>query len=120
MPDTFFEDVFGDNRLSFEADGDFQDRFGGRTVTLSGPVKQSREIEEDTTVTTGPATKAVITVAQIENDLYGKTDIDAVVFLPSGTADKLERGQTISFEGTLATVDPFMRNLFVTDARRIR
>ncbi len=119
LPDTFFDDVFGDNRLSFEADGEFEQRFRGTKVTLMGPVKQAREIEEDTTVTTGPATKAVVTVAQIENDLYGKTDIDAVVFLPRGTADQLQRGDVISFSGTLATVDPFMRNLYVTDARRV-
>ena len=117
LPDTFFDDVFGDNRLSFEADGEFEERFGGRKVTLSGSVKQAREIDEDTTVTTGPATKAVVTVAQIENDLYGKTAIDAVVFLPSGTADKLQRGEFVTFRGTLATVDPCMRNLFITDAR---
>ena len=119
LPDTFFDDVFGDNRLSFEADGDFEQRFRGATVTLSGPVKQAREIEEDQTVTTGPATKAVVTVAQIENELYGKTAIDAVVFLPRGSADKLQRGNVITFSGTLDKVDPFMRNLFVTNARRL-
>lgn len=117
LPDTFFDDVFGDNRLSFEADGVFEARFRGKTVSLSGSVKQAREIEEDTTVTTGPATRAVVTVAQVENELYGKTDIDAVVFLPTGTADQLQRGEVISFKGMLATVDPFMRSLYVTDAR---
>lgn len=117
LPETFFDDVFGDNRLSFETDGEFDERFAGRTVTLSGAVKQAREIEEDATVTTGPATKAVVTVAQIDNELYGKTDIDAVVFLPAGTADKLSRGDVITFRGTMATADPFMRNLFVVDAR---
>jgi hypothetical protein len=119
LPDTFFDDVFGDNRLSFEADGTFEERFAGKTVTLSGSVKQAREVEEDATLATGPATKTVVTVAQIDNDLYGKTDIDAVVFLPAGTADELQRGEVISFTGTLATVDPFMRNLYVSGARRL-
>jgi hypothetical protein len=119
LPDTFFDEVFGDNRLSFEADGQFDERFRGKTVTLSGPIKQAREIEEDATVTTGPATKAVVTVAQIENDLYGKTNIEAAVFFPAGTAAKLQRGEVITFRGTLEAVDPFMRNLFVTDARRL-
>lgn len=119
LPDTFFEDVFGDSRLSFEAEGQFEAKFAGRRVTLSGPVKQAREIAEDPKVTTGPATKAVVTVAQIENELYGKTDIDAVVFLPSGHADQLPRGKVVAFSGTLSSVDPFMRNLFVTEARRL-
>jgi hypothetical protein len=119
LPDSFFDDVFGDNRLSFEADGAFEERFAGKTVTLSGSVKQAREVEEDATLATGPATKTVVTVAQIDNDLYGKTDIDAVVFLPAGTADELQRGEVISFTGTLATVDPFMRNLYVSGARRL-
>ena len=119
LPDTFFDDVFGDNRLSFEADGEFEEKYSGKTVTLSGPVKQAREIEEDPNLATGPAAKAVVTVAQIENELYGRTDIDAVVFLPRGSAGKLPRGEVISFSGTLSGVDPFMRNLFVTDAHRL-
>jgi hypothetical protein len=117
LPDGFFDEAFGANRLSFESDGRFEEKLRGTKVRLSGTVKQAREVKDDNTVTVDPSTKATVTVAQIDNDLYGKTDIDAIVFLPKGTADKLARGSSISFTGTLETVDPFMRNLFVTDAR---
>jgi hypothetical protein len=117
LPDGFFEEAFGDTRLSFENDGRFEERYRGKTVFLSGTVKQAREIEDDNTVSVGPSTKATVTVAQIDNDLYGKTDIDAVVFLPAGSTKELDRGTQISFTGTLESIDPFMRNVWVTDAR---
>ncbi|MDJ0924874.1 MAG: hypothetical protein QNJ77_09950 [Acidimicrobiia bacterium] len=118
LPDGFFDAVFGESRLSFEDEGEFDERFRGTEVTLAGNVKQAREVDEDSTVSVGPSTKAVVTVAQIDTDLYGKTDIDAIVFLPAGSAANLERGKQISFTGKLEKVDPFMRNLFVTGARQ--
>jgi hypothetical protein len=114
LPDGFFDDVFGANRLSFESSGDFDQRLRGKQVRLSGTVKQAR------TETEGgePVTKATVTVAQIDNDLYGKTDVDAVIYLTS-TATNLERGQTVTFTGELDGVDAFMRNLFVRNARLV-
>lgn len=117
LPDGFFEEAFGANRLSFESEDDFEEQLGGTVVSLSGTVKQAREVEDDTKVSVGPSTKVTVTVAQIDNDLYGKTDIDAIVFLPKGNAENLDRGTHIAFTGSLETIDPFMRNLFVTNAR---
>ena len=119
LPAGFFDDVFGTNRLSFEADNRFEIEFRGKRVTLGGTVKQARRQQADVDSVAGEVTRAVVTVAQINNELYGTTDIDAVVYLPSGGAAELERGDTIRFRGTLDKVDPFMRNLFVIDATRV-
>ncbi len=114
LPPEFFDDVFGANRLSFEDEGRFEEEFQGKTVTLSGPVKQASPYAGNDDVAPYAGTKAVITVAQIDNDLYGKTDIDAVVYLVE--ASDLARGDNVAFRGNLEKVDPFMRNLFITKA----
>ena len=115
LPDGFYDEVFGENRLSFEADDTFDREIRGSEVRLSGTVKQSSPYEDERDLIPPAGTKVVATVAQIENDLYGKTDIDAVVHL-HGRLD-LDRGQEITFTGTIDGVDAFMRNLFVGDAR---
>ncbi len=114
LPDGFFDEVFGESRLSFEADDRFERELEGTTVRLSGPVKQSSHYDDRSDFSPPSGTKAVVTVAQIDNDLYGKTAIDAVVYL-RGKRD-LERGEHVSFSGTLTGVDAFMRSLFVSDA----
>ncbi len=113
---NFFDDVFGANRLSFEDEGRFETEVRGATVTLTGTVKQASPYDGDDELSPQAGTKAIVTVAQIDNDLYGKTDIDAVVYLPGTTATDLDRGDTISFRGTIEKVDPFMRNVFIVDA----
>jgi hypothetical protein len=115
LPDGFFNDVFGENRLSFESDDRFEREIAGSVVNLSGMVKQSNRYQDEPDATPASGVKAIVTVAQIDNDLYGMTDIDAVVYL-AGT-DELDRGEHISFTGRLTGVDAFMRNLFIDDAR---
>ena len=60
--------------------------------------------------------KAVITVATIEHDLYGQTQVDAIVQLPA-SADTLDHGDDVSFSGLLLRVDSVMRNVYVTGGR---
>ncbi|MDJ0954671.1 MAG: hypothetical protein QNJ81_13420 [Acidimicrobiia bacterium] len=114
LPDGFFDEVFGESRLSFEADDRFERELEGADVRLSGTVKQSSHYDDRRDFSPTSGTKAVVTVAQIDNDLYGKTDIDAVVYLQGKR--NLERGEMVRFAGKLTGVDAFMRNLFVSDA----
>jgi hypothetical protein len=114
LPPNFFDDVFGANRLSFEDEGQFEEKIRGNPVTLSGTVKQASPYAGDDELAPTAGTKAVITVAQIDNDLYGKTDIDAVVYLAGDTP--MDRGDTVRFKGTIEKVDPFMRNVFIVEA----
>lgn len=108
-------ELFGESRLSFETSRIFDERFKGRLVRWSGPVRSVREYRRDADLGESPGTRAVVTVATIENDLYGQTTVDAVIGLPPGNANIL-RGRDITFQGTLAKVDAMMRNLFVADA----
>jgi hypothetical protein len=116
LPPTFFDDAFGDNRLSFEDEGLFERDIRGRTVSMSGKVKKAAEYDGEDELAPDPGAKVVVTVAQIDNDLYGRTDIDAVVYLPGAKPADLNRGDTIRFEGTIERVDSFMRNVFIVGA----
>lgn len=115
LPADFFEDAFGENRLSFEKDDRFEREIKGTTITLTGVVRQTsvREEERGSDGDEG-RTKAVVNVAHIDSSLYGKAEIDAVVHLRE--AVELARGETITFTGTADRIDPFMRNLYITDA----
>ncbi len=109
------DDLFSHNRLSFETGRRFDERYRGSPVKLSGRVKSAREYDHDLDFGDGPGAKAVVTIATIHHDLYGANDVDAVAQLPPGSAEHLRRGDQITFSGTLAKVDPMMRNLFVAD-----
>ena len=61
--------------------------------------------------------KMIATVASIEHDLYGNTEIDAVVGLARGAGARLDRGNEVTFTGTLVRVDPLVRNIFVADGK---
>ena len=113
LPQGFFEEAFGTNRLSFEDQGTFDNEIKGRIVTLSGVVRQANEAATD--YDGSGQSKVVVTVARINSSLYGATDIDAVVYL--NTRVDVERGANITFTGTADRIDAFMRSLYITDAR---
>ncbi len=115
-PDRMFQEIFGKGRLSFETDELFAERYKGRGVQLSGSVRSARPYVHDLDFGEGPGTKAVVTVAAITSDLYGNTAIDAVVALPPAMERDLERGRNVEITGTLARVDPMMRNVFLDNA----
>lgn len=112
-----FEQMFGGDRLSFESEGEFATTYRGRPVRWTGTVKSARRFEHDLDFGDGPATKAVITVASIESDLYGNTAVDAVVALPAEPGAALARGDVVTFTGTLDRADAMMRNIFVRNGR---
>ena len=55
-------------------------------------------------------------MATVEHDLYGQTEIDAVVQLPA-SAVSLGRGDTVTFTGLLLKVDALVPNVYVTGGR---
>jgi len=110
-----FDDLFGRSRLSFESDKKFDETYRGRRVRWTGPVRTVRPYETDLDFGKGPGTKAVIRVASISSDLYGNTEVDAVVALPASL--QFDRGDVVTFTGTLHRVDAMMRNVFVADGR---
>lgn len=110
--DRLFETLFGANLMSYETTKIFDERFRGRPVEWTGTVKRAKSYSSDLDFGPGPGMKAVITVARIEHDLYGETEIDAVVQLPASAT--LTRGDQVTFTGLLSKADPMMRNLYVT------
>ena len=111
------QELFAGNALSFESMHIFDDRYRGSTVHWSGPVKSTGRIGPDSDIGNEGADRLVVSVATISHDLYGNTEIDAVIGLPAGTVPNLERGDPVAFTGTLVRVDPLVRNVFVADAR---
>ena len=96
------KELFGGSDLSFETSSKFNGRYAGRPVRWEGRIKQTK------------GSKTTITVASVDHDLYGNTEIDVVVENPSGRTPQL--GETVTVAGTLETIDPLMRNLYVGDA----
>lgn len=104
--DELANELFGGNDLSFETRNKFNGRYVDAAIEWQGKVKSVSDRSR--------ATQAVITVASVNNDLYGNTDIDVVVEDPTGVPPTV--GAAVTITGRLATVDPLMRNLFVKDA----
>ena len=110
------EGLFAGSALSFESKQVFDERYRGSTVRWTGSMKSMSTIRARSDLGPEGATRLVVTIAAIEHDLYGNTEIDAVLALPAGSAGHLSRGDKVSFSGTLLRVDPMVRNVFVGDA----
>ncbi len=100
------EDLFGSDDLSFETRAKFNAGYAGAKVEWEGKVKQVRERRGTATVT--------ITVATVQNDLYGNTDIDVVVETAAGSAPAED--SRVGVSGMLGRIDPLMRNIYLDNA----
>ncbi len=109
-------DLFGENRLSFETAALFNERYAGRRVEWSGKLRKATTVDHYRVLGDGPFTKAVIDVAQIQNDLFGNTVVTAIVAFPLGSIDEFEPGDEIAFVGDLVGIDALVRNLLVANA----
>jgi hypothetical protein len=111
------QDLFAGRQLSFTVQDKFAAGYAGGRVHWSGAVKSARSYDFDHDFGTGPGVKVVVTVASLEHDLFGSTEVDAIVEFP-GSGRVPERGESITFNGTLTAVDPLMRNFTVRQATR--
>ena len=109
------QDLLGGRQLSFAVRDKFVANYAGGQVHWSGTVKSARAYETDHDFGRGPGVKAVVTVASLEHDLFGSTEVDAVVELPA-SGPVPQRGDSLTFSGTLTAVDPLMRNFTVRNA----
>lgn len=115
--DAATQDLFAGRQLSFAVRDKFVANYSGGRVRWSGKVKSARSYESDHDFGRGPGVKAIVTVAALEHDLFGSTEVDAVVEFP-GSGPVPEKGDAITFEGTLTAVDPLMRNFTIRNAAR--
>jgi hypothetical protein len=111
------EEIFAGNALSFETKESFDQKYRGATVRWTGTVKSVNRIQKGSDLGAEGGDKMIATVASIEHDLYGNTEIDAVVGLARGAGARLDRGNEVTFTGTLVRVDPLVRNIFVADGK---
>jgi hypothetical protein len=111
------DDLFVSNRLSFETAEVFDEHYLGRPVSWKGRVKSVRDYRRDLDFGSEPGSKIVVAIAEVEHDLYGVSEIDAIVAVPPGTAAHLSRGDPVAFTGNLLKADSMMRNIFVRDGR---
>jgi hypothetical protein len=100
--DAMAKDLFGGDDLSFETRRKFNATYADAPIRWEGRVKATER------------GRLVITVATVNNDLYGNTNIDVVVDDPGGRVRS--EGETVTVSGTLESIDPLLRNLFVADA----
>ena len=91
--------------------------YRGLEVRWSGSVKSVGRIPPKSEIGDEGGESLVVTVARIEHDLYGNTDIDAVVGIQPGSGFGIRQGDEVTFAGTLVRVDPLVRTVFVADAR---
>ncbi len=115
--DEIIQDLFGSTKLSFETAERFRLSYKHREVDWQGVVRSVRDYSTDYDFGSEAGVKAVITVAEVQHDLYGNSTIDAVVQFPAGTA--LERDDVVTFTGRLLKVDPLMRNIYVANGELI-
>ncbi len=104
--DEMAEELFGGNDLSFETRTKFNNRYAGATVRCEGRVKRVRPI--------GPTATVTVTVATVNNDLYGNTEIDVLAEVASSSAPEVESIVTVA--GMLVRIDPLVRNIYVENA----
>jgi hypothetical protein len=100
--DALAADLFGSDDLSFETRAKFNSQYADAPIRWEGRIKR---------VDRGQVT---ITVATVNNDLYGNTEIDVVTEIPGGREPT--EGENVTVSGRLDTIDPLLRNLFVADA----
>ena len=98
--------MFGGDDLSFETRTKFNNKYAGAKVTWEGQVKRIRKDGASATIT--------VTVATVNNDLYGNTDIDILV--DSAAATTPAEGSRVTVSGMLGRIDPLMRNIYVENA----
>jgi len=113
--DAATQDLFGGRQLSFAVRDKFIARYAEGRVHWSGTVKSARAYDSDHDFGRGPGVKAIVTVAALAHDLFGTTEVDAIVELPE-SSQVPARGDIIAFDGTLTAVDPLMRNFTVRRA----
>jgi hypothetical protein len=106
-------------RSSVEVQRVFEEQYADRMVRWSGELERVESFASDFVFGTEPGTRAVVELYKVEQDYFGVHEVMAVLQLPPEAEEALASrvGERIEFEGRLVRVDPFVRNLFLADAR---
>ena len=96
----------------------FETDYADMFVHWTGELKSARHYYSDMVFGNDPGTRAEVSVARVPSAYLGEREIVAVVQLPEGVDKQLAPrvGTAVTFEGDLASMDAFMRQVFVRNA----
>ena len=114
------EDLFDPNRMSYETNRLFDDRYKDATVRWKGTARRASEYSYDFNFGDGGGTKAELDVYEVKQQ-YGSRTVRAFVQLPFEDADDIGAriGEDVHFEGRLISCEGSARRLYVADARMV-
>ena len=114
------EDLFDPNRMSYETNRLFDDRYKDVTVRWKGTARRANPYSYDFTFGDGGGTKAEFDVYEVKEQ-YGSRTVRAFVQLPVEDADDIGAriGEDVHFEGRLISCEGSARRLYVADARMV-
>lgn len=113
------EDLFRPERTGLEVEKAFEERYAGARIRWKGLLETVDPYSYDFVFGNVAGTKAVFRIHQVPSGPYGTEPVRATVQLPAGSTEALRKrvGSTLGFEGRLAKVDSFLRNLYVADGQ---
>jgi hypothetical protein len=103
-------DLFDSDRMGFATDAHFAATYRDRRVHWSGVVDTVRDFRTDSDFE-GSGLKVTVTLGYLGGQKLRSRQVSAVLQLDTNTA--VERGDEVSFTGTLVRADRFTRNLYV-------
>ena len=114
------EELFDPNRMSYETNRLFDDRYKDATVRWKGTARRANPYSYDFTFGDGGGTKAELDVYEVKQQ-YGSRTVRAFVQLPVEDADDIGAriGEDVLFEGRLISCEGSARRLYVADARMV-
>ena len=114
------EELFDPNRMSYETNRLFDDRYKDATVRWKGTARRAGEYSYDFNFGDGGGTKAELDVYEVKQQ-YGSRTVRAFVQLPVEDADDIGAriGEDVHFEGRLISCEGSARRLYVADARMV-
>ncbi|MAB88753.1 MAG: hypothetical protein CMJ90_04755 [Planctomycetes bacterium] len=112
--------LFAPDIRSLQVSQLFEQRFEDAPVTWTGELQRANRASFDLVFGNDPCTKAVLGLGEYGEGLASRM-IHAVAQFPEDMAERLGdlQGTPVRFSGRLVRCDPFMRNLFVADAKLI-
>ena len=114
------EDLFDPNRMSYETNRLFVDRYKDAMVRWKGTVSRASVYSYDFDFGDGGGTKAELDIYEAKQQ-YGSRTVKAFVQLPVEAADDLgaRMGEDVQFEGRLLTCEGSARRLYIADAHMV-
>ena len=114
------EDLFDPNRMSYETNRLFDDRYKDATVRWKGTARRASAYSYDFTFGNGGGTKAELDVYEVKQQ-YGSRTVRAFVQLLVEDADDIGAriGEDVLFKGRLISCEGSARRLYVADARMV-